>query len=417
MSYELKAKYDEMMRGIDAMRKGPYTDLAGKQHQRPRDITLRQFIEENYKGLDNQPLSTGHLLADLGIEENRTTAKDLFSSGYGEVALEYVREGIRRGMGLAYREQLAAMRKAIASFAITGEQAGGERFISPEVFLDPVMRGAVQATFYPDLVVREIMVPQPAAVVPKIELSDAATKPRTEGATHRVGTVVFGKKTVEIGEFERGIEITDEAIMFNTLDLLSIFFEDLGRMLGADLNNDAVRVLTDGDQADGSEAAAVIGVQDILEGFQYMDVLRVWTRLALLGRRSTSIIGNEITAVDYLNMPEVKNKQFNGSALLQTNVKTPLPTEQDLYVSTAVAADQLAFEDNSMSMVQLTAKALVIESDRDVKKGLNGSYARIWTGFSNLQRNSRVVIDRTLDFNAVGGANQFPTWMAPYSGR
>ena len=417
MSYGLKAKTTEIFHRLNSMRKGGYADANGRQQVRPRNITLRVYLAENFKDGAGRGLEPGHLFSELGIDPTYNSAQDLYAMGLGELVAEFAREGIRRGMGQAQREQLEALRKALMSFAITGEHGGGERWITPEVFMDPVIRGAVQNVFYPDLVVREVMVPQPTAIIPKIELSDAVTSESSEGATAEVGTITFGKKTVEITKEKKGIEITDEAILFNSVDLMAIYFEDLGRLLGADLNDLAVVVIMDGDQADHSEEAAIIGVDDPNLGFQYIDITRVWVRLSLLGRRSTSIIGNETTAVDYLNLDEVKLKTQLGSALLPTNVKTPLPTDQDLYVSPAVLDDQLVFEDSSRTLVQLTARSLMVESDRDIKKGLNGAYAQIWTGFANLQRDSRVILDRTVQFGADGEAGGFPLWMSRATGK
>lgn len=408
MDYGFKTQYNSIFDGLAVARTGnPAKGVA------PRDISLRQYISENFHAPDKTPLTMEHFLAELGIEDQTTRAKDLFDQERGEIVAEAVREGIRRGMGLQARDLLAALRRAVRSFAITGEHSGGAPWISPEVFLDPAIRGAIQANFHQELVRQEIMVNNLSVTVPKIELSDANTKKRRkEGATRTVGTVIFGSKQVTIDEFEKGIEFSDESLMFNSLDFVSIFFEDLGGMLGADLNNEAVYVLINGDQIDGSEAAAVVGVETIGD-IVYKDILRILMRLAIMNRRATSMVGNEVTSVDYLDLPEVKNKNQLGTELLRTNVKTSLPTELDLFTSSEVPDDQLAFEDTTKSLAQLTAKALSIESDRNVKKSLNGSYARIYTGFTNLQRNSRVVLDRSIDFATHG----FPSWMSAYTGR
>jgi hypothetical protein len=415
--YGLKAKTTEIFHNLTAMRRGDYTDAQGRHQGRPRNITLRRYLAENFKDGSGRGLEPGHLFSELDVDPAYTSAQDLYAMDQGDLVVEFVREGVRRGMGQAQREQIAELRKAIASFAITGEQSGGERWITPEYFMDPVLRGAVQAVFYPDLVVREVMVPQPTVRIPLIQLSDAGTAESGEAVTAEVGTVDFGSKDVTITKEKKGIQITDEAILFNSVDLMSIYFEDLGRLIGQDLNDLCVVVLMDGDQADHSEEAAIIGVDDPNIGFQYIDVTRVFVRLSLLGRASTSIVGNENTAVDYLQIPEVKNR-FLGSPLLSTNLKTPLPTDQDLYVSPAVPDDQLTFEDSSRTLVQLTARSLMVESERDVRKGLNGAYAQIWTGFANLQRNSRVIVDRTVQFNATDGqAGGFPTWMQRAAGK
>jgi hypothetical protein len=273
------------------------------------------------------------------------------------------------------------------------------------------MRGAVQSVFYPDLIIREIPVAQPSVIVPYFNLSDASIGDGDEGSTVEEGSVNYGTKNVILRKRQKGIKITYEAIEFNTLDLAAIFFHDLGRLLGNRLNGDCVNAIVNGDLADLSEAASVIGVQDTTKGFQYIDVITVWVRLGLLGRMSSSILGNETTANSYLNLTEVKNRQFNGVPLLETRTKTPLPTQQDLYVSVQVPANQLVFQDSSMSMAQLTARPLMVETEKIIHKQLAGTYASIITGFTKLQRNASVVIDQTLAFSGHG----FPTWMSPFN--
>jgi hypothetical protein len=394
-THGLKGRVREIVRELDALR---------SNNKNPRNVSLRDFLSERYE------LSPGHLYSEIGIESGTTVQELMADSDNAYLLSEIIRDGMLRGMGLAQREQLAAIKRGfISQGPVLSEGNGGARYITPEVFLDPVMRGAVQAVFYPDLTVREIMVGQPTATMPKLDLSDASVVDSEEGATIEEGSVTYGSKDIRLKKQARGIKITYEALKFNTLDLVSLFFEDFGRLLGARLNGEAVSAIINGDQADGSEAAAVIGVEDTAKGVQYLDVLRVWLRLGLLGRRSTSIIGNETTAITYLDLPEVKNKQFTGSALLPTMVKTPLPTDQDIYVSTKVPIDQLVFQDSSASLVQLTAWPLMLEVEKIVSKQIEGTFASVYTGFAKLQRNASVVVDASISF----AANGFPNWMNP----
>jgi hypothetical protein len=403
MSYGLKGKVREITTQLNAAR---------TNKQRPRNITLRQFLGEKYKTGDGKPMTTGHLFADLGIDPLFTTVQELYDDDDTKHLMpEIIRDSLRQGMGLATREQMAELRRAVVSQGPVLSEVGGQRFITPEVFLDPVMRGAVQAAFYGDLIIREVGVPQPNVVVPHIDLSDATLGDSDEVATIEEGSVTYGTKTVALKKRARGIKVSYEAIQFNTLDLAALFFLDLGRLLASRLNGDCVNTIVSGDQADLSEAAAVIGVINPGNGYTYRDILQVWIRLSLLGRQSTSIIGNETTAAEYLDLDPVKNKQFNGAALLSTRLKTPLPTEQDLYASVKVPANQLVFQDSSMSIVQLTAQPLLVESDKIISKQIAESVASIYTGFVKLQRNASIVLDKSIDFAGHG----FPAWMNPFS--
>jgi hypothetical protein len=83
-------------------------------------------MAKNYKDAETvNPLTPEHLFAELGIDEHRTTVNER-DEGRGH-SLPDGRDRSRRRpprMGLAQREQLAAMKKrAIASFGpVTGKQ-------------------------------------------------------------------------------------------------------------------------------------------------------------------------------------------------------------------------------------------------------------------------------------------------------
>ena len=395
----LQGKVRETVKLLEALR---------QDQQKPREITLRNFLGEKYN------LSPNEFYNDLQVDPETTTVKDLMlDEDKAWLLPELIRDGIKRGMGLAARERMAALRAAMnkSLAAVTSEAGtGGARYITPEVFLDPIMRGTVQSIFYPDLVMREIMIGNLTVTMPQIDLSEAQLVDSEEAATIEEGTVTYGSKNVTVRKKARGIQFTYESIEFNTLDLVAVFFEDFGRLLGHSLNGEAVLAIINGDQDDGSEAASVIGVTNPANGIQYIDVLRVWIRLALLGRASTSIIGNETTALLYLLLEEVLKTQFNGDRIAPTRIKVPLPTMQDLYLSIKVPGSKMIFQDSSASLVQLTARPLLLESEAIVKKQLKGTYASIYTGFAKVNRNASVVVDGSVAF----ADNGWPAWMSPF---
>ncbi len=401
MSHGLKGKVREMVTRMDARR------------QQGENISLRGLMAETYKDASGAALQPEHLFAELGINPQRTQLQELFrEEDTRYLAAEIIRNGVRRGMGLAQREQLQALRDRAMAASLaptTGEQAGGQRFISPEVFTDPVMRGAVQSTFYPDLVVREETVAQPQVVIPRINLADAVLKDSGEAATIEEGSISYDTKTVTIKKKAREIKMTYEAIQFSSLSLVQLFMEDVGRILGHTLNGMAIEAIILGDQSDLSEAAAVVGVEDTTKGIQWFDIARAAIQFGLLGRNGMQAIGNATSALNYLNLPEVKNKQFPGAPLLATMLKSMMTMPEELYVSTKVPASQIVLQDPSISLVQLTAIPLMVETERIISKQILGSAVSIYTGFAKLQRNASVVLDGSISF----AANGFPVFMSP----
>lgn len=405
MSHGLKGKCREIVTRMNAIRKPASNDDIA------RDITLRQFMAENYQDANGQPLTPEHLFAELDINEHRTTAAQLMEDEDTRYLMaEIIHAGVRKGMGLAQREAAAELQRGQASFApITGEYAGGQRFVSPEVFLDPINRGAVQGTFYPDLIAAEIPVPQPQAVVPMIDLSDAALADSNEAATIEEGSVTYTTKTVTIKKKAKAIKITDEAVRFSSLSLLSIFMQDFGREFGNTLNGMAVDTIVNGEQSDLSQNAPVIGVENTSNGITWFDLVRVAIQFGLIGQVGTQIIGNATSALNFLNLSEVKNKIFPGGSLLPLTLRSPFTMPENLYVSTKVGAGKAVIQDPSSSIVQLTAQPLMVETDRIVMKQITGTAMSVYTGFSKLQRKASIVIDSSILFSGNG----FPTYMVP----
>lgn len=398
---KIKGNIETVIRELDALRTHP---------DDPRDVTLRQFLGDEslnqHLSLDVQ--SVEGMFAALGIDPQLTTVQELRKSADNSWLLsEFVREGIRQGMGLAAREQMAALRRAIVSNAITGEDRGGKPWISPEVFLDPASRGAVQAAFYQDLIIDELTVGQPKVTMPRLNLSEAGMQDTEEAATTEEGTVSYDDKDVTLQEKSIGIKITDNAVRFNKLSLLSIFFRDMGRRLAGKLNNMAVDCLVLGDQDDASEAPMTVGINDTDEGLQYLDMITVWTYMGMINRMANTLLGGAAMSIEYLDLPPVKNKQNTGNALLPTNVKVPLPSSADLYPTARIGANKVLAVDPNVTMVQLTAVPLVGESERIASKGLTGSYFRIYTGFAIAQRDGRVLVDKSLLYSA----HPFQDWM------
>src|ERR1051326_2549259 len=130
MSYGLKGKVKQMVMELDAAR---------SNKKRPRNTSLRQHIEKNFKDVSGKPLTINHLFADLGIEPSFTTLEDLYADhDTAYLAPEIIRNGIAEGMGAARREMMANIRKAMVSQSPITSEAGGQHFITPEFFMDPV---------------------------------------------------------------------------------------------------------------------------------------------------------------------------------------------------------------------------------------------------------------------------------------
>lgn len=179
----------------------------------------------------------------------------------------------------------------------------GYRWLIPEIIREAVRLGLRRNPIYTSLIAAEETVSQPQVTLPYINMSDAMPKKLGETETFPTGTVSFGHKTVGLQKLGTGLKITDEIQQYVSLNLLSLYLEDVGVKLGLALDALMIDVLINGDG--NGNAAPVIGVGTVGD-FAYEDLLRAWIRMGLLGRLPQGIISNEAPALEILSLPEFK---------------------------------------------------------------------------------------------------------------
>lgn len=371
-----------------------------EQRKKGVAISFRQFFNSKFEGK-----TVEHLFAEANINPHLTTVEQLMESDETRYLMsELILESIRRGWGMQQREQLAAAREQAAeSLLVTTDRA--KRYITPEIIIDPVYVGAVASVFYPELVMRDVPVNGMKATIPRLKLSDARPKKTREAARIEVGTVSYDDKEVKLFDFAIGLETTYHAIKFNTLDLVMLFFEDMGRLLGSSLNTELELVAINGDQPDLSENCVVVGVSTVGQ-LQYKDVNRVNNRMRRISRVPTALLASEAMENDWDELPEVKNAQNSGAPLVKTNKHIRLK-EADVYPGTQLTDNQIMLIDPSSAFVKLTAQNLMVETDKIINRRIEEAYASIITGFATYRRDARVIIDKSIAFNT----NQFPAFM------
>lgn len=363
---KIKSMYDELGR-IRAGTLVPTNELAPLSGM--PDVTLVQYLGTKFKdGCTNKDgtFDINHLYSELGINPNLMTVEALIDLDQDS------------------------------------------KWLVPEIFRDAIRKGLRTSPFYNRLVAASENVRQPQVNMPYVDLSDAEPQETAEGETISKGSITYGNKTVEIKKQAIGIDITYEAIQYTTLNLLTIFLQDVGIKLGQKLNNALINIAINGDQADLSQNAAVIGVDNPVLGLLYKDLLHAWIRGSRLGRTYSNIIAGEAMAEDILELDEFKQKQA-GVPQKNIVVNETLPSQSQLFVSAQVPAHQAILVDPNFAFVQLTAAALLVEGEKIVSKQIQGTYASITTGFANIFRDARVIIDETLDI----AGNDFPAFMTP----
>ena len=279
------------------------------------------------------------------------------------------------------------------------------RWVVPEIVREALLLGLRTNPIWSSLIASEAQIDGLKAIMPHINMSDATPKKVNEGETIPLGTISYGQKDIKLFKMGRGIKLSREVQQYVSLDVLAIFLRDFGVKLGHGLDVLAIDCLINGEQADGSESAPVIGVTSA--GTKaYKDMLRIWIRLSRLGRKASVIVGGEDAALETLDMDEFKLRH-SGTPDHTLNVKTPVPSNSDYYIHGNVPTDQEIFVDPSMAMIKFNAQPLLLEAEKIVSNQTDAFYVTLTTGFAKIMRDAVVILDKSDTIVNL----PFPAWM------
>lgn len=279
------------------------------------------------------------------------------------------------------------------------------RWLIPEIIRDALRLGLRKNPIWADMIAAEQSIANPSVVIPHLNMSDATPRYVGEGETISKGAISFGQKSLKIRKMGRGIRIPYEVAQYVSINVMSIFLQDFGVKLNHGIDALMIDVLINGEQEDGSESAPLVGIGTI-GAFSYRDLLKVWIRMARIGRTPFGIIGGEEAAIDTLFLDEFKRRDA-GTTEKTLNVRTPIPQTSAYYIHGSMPADQQMLVDRTSAIIKYNAQPLLVESEKIVSNQTIETYASLTTGFGILYRDARVVMDSSLAFASVG----FPAYM------
>jgi len=287
-------------------------------------------------------------------------------------------------------------------FTLPDESA---RWLIPEIIRDALRLGLRKSPIWADFIAAEQTISNPTVTIPHLNMSDATPKYVGEGESIPTGTISFGQKTLKVKKMGRGIQIPYEVVQYVSINVIGIFLQDFGVKLNQGIDALMIDTLINGEQADGSESAPVVGTETT-GSMSYKDLLRVWIRMARIGRTPFGIIGGEEAAIETLFLDEFKLRD-TGTTEKKLDLKTPVPQSSAYYIHGSMPVDQQMVIDRTSAIIKYNAQPLLVESDKIVSNQKIETYASLTTGFGILYRDARVIIDDSILFSGNG----FPAYM------
>ena len=119
---------------------------------------------------------------------------------------------------------------------------------------------------------------------------------------------------------------------------------------------------------------------------------------------------NENVALDVLLLPEFNKPQGAGSEVVKVKpVNRIIPSEMPHFVATGTGDNGAMLVDTRSAMMYCIMRGVNVEHDRIASRQLSGIYVSCITGFLTVDRRSRLIINKSLEF----ASNGFPQWMSP----
>jgi len=211
-----------------------------------------------------------------------------------------------------------------------------------------------------------------------------------QGAPIPVGTISVGENQIRMHKRGRGIEWVDEAKRAS-IDLIALYLRQLGRMLGKQYESTAVSRLLNGYFEDGTDAAPTVGIGDTAGGFTLADIFYAaayqedtWGQrpnLAIMNLETAYRVTTMRDGGAYIYRNELENNQFADVLNNKPFISNQVPDNRIVLVNTAAA------------LVRYQGKPFGVESDRNVKTQVEGSYGTEISEFVPLIPEARIIIN------------------------
>lgn len=387
----IKAELPNFAKTVQELRSGRAVDSKGRK-TKPVDLSFEKAVEMFYK------VDVKTFLDQLGINTRSMTLSDACESlgctTLNKVSFENMMTD--HSIGLDFSN--------VSSTGNTNQILGDHRFIIPELIISAIRTGYIHSALHTNWIATTQPISTKEITMPQIKRGDGTMTKIAEGADIPMGSVSFGQKRADVFKVGTGFSISDELLYQSSMDILFIYLQEVGNDLAISSDIVALDVLLNGEQANGSESAPVIGVETV-GTFAYKDLKRAFTRGKRLSQPYTRIIAGEDDGIDITSIDKFEG--FNGGQKI-ASINSILGVPETFDIDTHVPpADQIVFVSPTRALAKLSYKGLMIERQRNPRNQTEELYITDFLGFAIIKRDARLVVDKSIAFSTNG----FPAYM------
>ncbi|MAX80382.1 MAG: hypothetical protein CL843_09420 [Crocinitomicaceae bacterium] len=378
---------EDLSRLVHLTRSGKAVDSKGNQVPAD-DVSLSVAVKNRY-GFD----SVNQYLKSIGIYTNAMTlnqaARQLGHDNLTESSLE----------------NLLISNSSIALASDTSEVPSEYRFIIPELFMEAIRIGYEHSSLNQNWIANTIQLTQKDVKMPQIKRGNMTPRRIGEAESIPFGSLQFGLKSASTFKIGIGYKITDELVASSRIDMMNQSLRELGNDMSIAADVEAINILINGEQEDGSESAPVIGVENTTNNIAYVDLITAVSRMRRLKKEPGRLITNEQDSIDINLLDEFKG--FDGVAVLalMNSITKKLPKfENDLFL---MPEDQIMLLNKATAMSKFKWIGMKMEKRRNPQTQEDEMFVSDYLGYGIINRDGRLIIDGSLAY----ASNGFPDYM------
>jgi hypothetical protein len=223
-----------------------------------------------------------------------------------------------------------------------------------------------------------------------------------EGADLKTVKITTADRSIKLKKYGVYLEATYESIRLSRINVFGLHLQRIGQRLALDECDDAIETLIAGDGNTSSAMSGTDGSSGILQSevtttLDYDELVRLFGTFTP-GYQMTSCICPWTFLRTILNMSEFKDP-LAGFNFQRTGV-LPGPmgatwNRWDSTGSSSYSTDRILAVDGRRALEQVTEQGIMLETEKIIRKQLQGSAITKWTGWAKLDYAASKVLDVT----------------------
>jgi len=260
----------------------------------------------------------------------------------------------------------------------------------PEIMSNKIYAGLLMDSLVPKFIATETVV-RSGYDYKKLYISDTEQERQTSIITpgKDIGETQIGiaQKSIQMRKFGTYLTITYETLEWQRLNVWGVCLERIGKQIQIDETDDMFYTIVNGDGNTSTTAGTT--VKTVATGVIATQDVIGWATGLPMPYKLSVFAGRKTLLQEYLATLVGMNNPFNAYS---TGIALPQHYEWD---RTIITSDTFVGVDSRYGVEHLTSGGVLTESEKIIRKQINGTAITYWAGFGIIDNQATGIFDET----------------------